>query len=587
MSPARRSAEMALDESVRRGTAAAQGSPRYGLPEVDAPGSTVETDRREDVMLALVTVAALLPFLDKAFHVDDPLFLMVARRVATHPADPFGFEVNWYGAAQPMWQITQNPPLGGWAIAAAAALFGWSERALHGAFLLPAIAVVVATARLARRCGAPAPLAGLATLLTPVFLVSATTLMCDLPMLALWLAAVLAWMRGIDRDSVPWLAGAAALAAAATLTKYFAVTLVPLLVGWTCLRTGRLDRRLGWLLVPVAAIAGWDLWTRAAYGHSLFLGAVDYAGGAPSPFGRAGSVAVGVGFAGGCLASWLGLLPLACSRRALAGWAGALATALVAVAATAQVGEYRFPVAGPTRVAFVVEAAFFLVAGVALLLLGLGEVARRRDTDSLFLVAWLLGTFVFAAVVNWTANGRSVLPLVPPAAILLARRVGDRARGGGAGRAVPPVLRLAPALALAAVISLAVAAADQRVAEAGRSGARAALARSEGRTLWFQGHWGLQWYLEEGGARPIDFERSPIRPGDRIAMPSYNTNLRPLPAESTRLVEVVPLAPPAWLTTIHEAVGAGFYAAIATGPLPFGAGEVPAEEIAVYEAVRP
>ena len=47
------------------------------------------------------------------------------------------------------------------------------------------------------------------TLFTPVFLVSATTLMCDVPMLALWLGATLAWMHGIERGRTAWLATAA------------------------------------------------------------------------------------------------------------------------------------------------------------------------------------------------------------------------------------------------------------------------------------------------------------------------------------------------------------------------------------------
>lgn len=555
--------------------------------------------RRADLVAALATVAALLPFLDKAFHVDDPLFLMVARRVTTHPLDPFGFDVNWYGATSPMSQVTQNPPLGGYLIAAAAAAVGWGERALHGVFLLPAVGAIVATAGLARRCGAPGLLAALATLFTPVFLVSATTLMCDVPMLALWLAATLCWMRGIDRDRTAWLAVASVLAALAVLTKYFAVTLVPLLAGWTWLRKGRFDRRVAWLLLPIAVLAAWDRWTLAAYGRSLFRGAVDYAGGTQSPFGTLGAIGVGIAFAGGCVAGWAGLLPLACSRRALAGWVASTTLGLLAVASLGRLGEYRFPAAGFTHAAFVSEAAVFLAGGLALLFLGLDELRRRRDADTLFLVAWLLGTLVFAAVVNWTANGRSVLPLVPPAAILLARRIAERGRwprrgtqaashaGDSENGVRHPATRLAPALALAAMVSLAVTAADQRVAEAGRAGAGAALARADGRKLWFEGHWGLQWYLEQGGALPIDFERSPIRPGDRIAVPSYNTNVRPLPEDATRLVESVVLSPGACLTTIHEAVGAGFYAAIATGPLPFGFGEVPADEIRIHEAVRP
>ncbi|MEY4949573.1 MAG: hypothetical protein RL698_1784 [Pseudomonadota bacterium] len=549
----------------------------------DKPGATRGGATGDLVLAASATCAALAPFLGKPFHVDDPLFLWLARRVTTHPLDPFGFEVNWYGALEPMWSITQNPPLAGYLIAAAASVVGWSEAALHGVFLAASVVAIVATALLARRCGAPPLATALATLFTPAFLVSATTLMCDVPMLALWLVAMLLWMHGIERDSASLLAAASVVAALAVLTKYFAVALVPLLVLWTWRRVRRVDLRIGWLVLPLAVLLGWHLWTASAYGRGLVGGAIGYASGAPSPFGRVGSTAVGIAFVGGCLASWAGLLPLACTRRALAAFAGAAVLAALGVTGLEGIGEYRFPAVGWTRWAFVGEASLFAIGGVAVAILAASEWSRRRDADTELLLAWLLGTYFFAAVVNWTANARSVLPLLPPAAILLARRIAERASSAGTLRP----RGLAPALVLAAGLSLAVAAADHRLAEAGRAGARAAVERAAGRKLWFEGHWGLQWYLEQAGAEAIDFAKSPIRPGDRIAVPSYNTNLRPLPEAVTRLLEVVALAPPARLTTIHEAVGAGFYAAIATGPLPFGAGAVPAEEIQVYEAVQP
>src|SRR5438270_5558613 len=46
-------------------------------------------------LLVVVTTAALAPFLNKAFHIDDPLFLWMAQQIAKHPLDPYGFEVNW------------------------------------------------------------------------------------------------------------------------------------------------------------------------------------------------------------------------------------------------------------------------------------------------------------------------------------------------------------------------------------------------------------------------------------------------------------------------------------------------------------
>src|SRR3990167_8232379 len=101
--------------------------------------------------LVLATALSLVPFAGKAFHVDDPLFLWTARQVQSHPADFYGFRVNWYGTDMAMAGVTKNPPVAAYYLAAAAALAGWGETALHLAFLLPAIAAVLGTFALARR----------------------------------------------------------------------------------------------------------------------------------------------------------------------------------------------------------------------------------------------------------------------------------------------------------------------------------------------------------------------------------------------------------------------------------------------------
>src|SRR5438067_537898 len=98
-------------------------------------------------VMALGCIACLVPFVGKAFHIDEPLFLWSARQLQAHPGDPFGFDVNWdlEHRAKPMWLVTQNPPLACYYAALAAAAVGWSETALHLAFLLPAVGAVIGT----------------------------------------------------------------------------------------------------------------------------------------------------------------------------------------------------------------------------------------------------------------------------------------------------------------------------------------------------------------------------------------------------------------------------------------------------------
>src|SRR6516164_8039620 len=62
------------------------------------------------VIVSFAVVACLLPFVGKAYHIDDPLFVWTAQQISQHPFDFFGFDVNWYATRQPMAAVTQNPP---------------------------------------------------------------------------------------------------------------------------------------------------------------------------------------------------------------------------------------------------------------------------------------------------------------------------------------------------------------------------------------------------------------------------------------------------------------------------------------------
>ncbi|MBM4087433.1 MAG: hypothetical protein FJ272_21785, partial [Planctomycetes bacterium] len=125
-------------------------------------------------LAAVVTCGALLPFVGKAFHIDDTLFLYTARQILCDPLRPFDFEVNWYGTPRPMWEITKNPPLNSYWLAALMGLFGESETALHLGFLPFSVASIVLMYLLAARLTSEPLLPALMLLASPSFLVSAT-----------------------------------------------------------------------------------------------------------------------------------------------------------------------------------------------------------------------------------------------------------------------------------------------------------------------------------------------------------------------------------------------------------------------------
>src|SRR5262249_32432058 len=150
---------------------------------------------------------------------------------------------------EPMHQVNQNPPLVSYMIAAVAGIVGFDEASLHIAFLLAAIGAVLGTWQLAREhCRHPTLAASIA-LATPVFLVSATAVMCDVLLLCLWTWSAVFWDRALRNGHWRDALIGSVVAGLAVLTKFAAVNLILLLALWTFLHPGR--RRLAaFLLAP-------------------------------------------------------------------------------------------------------------------------------------------------------------------------------------------------------------------------------------------------------------------------------------------------------------------------------------------------
>ncbi len=523
------------------------------------------------LLLSAVVIVSLLPFLGKSIHIDDALFLKSARQIIAHPLDFYGFRVYWGGREIPMADEMRNPPLAAYYLALVGRMFGWRESALHAAFIPIALAAILGTYALARSLTRRPMYAALGTLLTPAFLVSSTTLMSDTMMLAFFIWSIHLWILGRARGRISLVIFAAMIAAAAVLTKYFAIALVPLLLAYTVMR----ERRVGsWALalgIPVAALAGYELLTWRLYGEGLFVAAAGFAAHAHSA--ALWSTVVTMAFVGGVLPATLFAIPLIWKARGIL--AGTL-FALVVLTALTWPGSRLLATglfASPGIVAL--HMTVFILAGASILVLAAEDVCRHRDAESLLLALWMTGVLFFSAFLNWTVNVRTILPVAPAAAILLARRL----EGEGRVRRWSTVILVAQA-----VLAFAVAAADLRLANSARK-ATEIIYRNVGvehPRIWFQGNWGFQEYMERRGARPFDGRKA--RAGDLLILPGNNTSLHVKPG-TLQLVGVLRVGGPRGLTTMSGKDGAGFYSDV-FGPLPYAFGRIP-EEAYIVTRVLP
>ena len=511
---------------------------------------------------------------------DDPLFLWIGRQIQAHPANPYGFSVNWYGYEAPISEVAKNPPLASYYLAFLASAFGWTEAALHIGFLLPAAGAALAVYFLARELCAHPLLAALSAVFTPVFLVSSTTVMADVPLLACWTWAVYFWVRGLRLGSQGSLALAGCFVALAALSKYFGIFLIPLLAVYALAKRRGPGWELAHLLLPAALLGVYQLATKAAYGHGLLLDAFAYATQYESQFGRwsLAKAVVGLTYLGACMSI---VLCFAGQLWSMRGWMLGLAIAAAAALAIGLVGSIgHWPLPAGTGPWVALQVGLWMSVGAGVLALAVGDFARRRGAEELLLLVWSVGTAIFAIFGNWSTNGRVLLPVVPAVAILLVRRLEERGvlvtSTGARGVWI--------SLAAGAVLSLAVAAADAGIAGSAREAARDIGAGRAGshRTIWFEGHWGFQYYMEAQGAHALVVNRSSLSVGDALILPRNNTNVFWPAPPWARHVETRTYRSPRWLSTMSPALGAGFYTDY-WGPLPFAFGPAPPESYEVFE----
>ena len=190
---------------------------------------------------------------------------------------------------------------------------------------------------------------------------------------------------------------------------------------------------------------------------------------------------------------------------------------------------------------------------------------------------WIIGTLIFASYVNWTINARSILPMLPAAAILIMRR--REVKNG-----LNPV-KMNPAWALipAAILAILVTWSDYSLAKCGREAAIMITKKYGGSTenIWYQGHWGFQYYMESLGTRHL-FPGVRFNRGDIVITPENASSImRPNPNSFIHL-ETIELPTFRMLTTLRRSSAAGFYGDV-IGPLPFAFGSIPPERYIVMK----
>ncbi len=400
------------------------------------------------LLVFLLPVILGLPFVGRAFFVDDHYHMLMAKGLQEHPLRPYDFVADDAGLDNAGWGKGQpprmvNPPAHHYFLALFDQLGGgrlWFVR-LGCLFVAGFTAVFIFF--LAQRFLIPPLMAAVMSVLTPAFLLSSYTLMIDSTMLMFFLGGLCAWIEGLHRRSwtLKLLAGFAM--GLAILTKYtggFVVILAfvywflhhksktanqksaspspsssPLPLGKVPVcRKGYVTlchslSPLIYLLIPIVMLGLWSLWNIAVYGAPHLT---ESSKRVVQSFSLLHVISFLSFFSGGLV------LPLAFAglswrkSRKMFGWVFGAAI-LFFLFLAGPLGGFSPGQAGLLSLLCAAGLFFFLALP--------GFLKSTHVSSDLFLVVWLgLGTLQMIGIMQWVA-ARYYLTMVVPVVFILIR----------------------------------------------------------------------------------------------------------------------------------------------------------------------
>lgn len=540
------------------------------------PGS--DTGQALAVLLFAV-LCITLPFVNKAFHLDDTFFVRLAQQKLTHPLalglPDHGYEGNFFSL-----YLDTHPPLLTSYISLLIRVIGSaSEEGLHLGFIVfPALAAV-SMFFLARRFTGSPLLAALLLVVTPGFMVMSQSVMTDIPALSLWLAAIAAYVFGVDRENNRLLILAGLCLSLAVLTTYQSFSLLPLLLVYALLQ-GRL--RIKYMLplaAGLAAFAAIIIYYRTATGHPPKL---SYSIGLNlAPAFLANKVIATISAIGGAIVfPFILAAGMLKGRKEYLAFAALIAALLLFFLLKISSGEYTW--------ASAVLQAIFCGAGLLAIYrfaisasdAAVGHFRSQGDRDNIFLILWIAGVLLYVVALLPYASTRYLIPLFPPVILMFVRYAETILGDGKTGKYFALL-----AIVLTAAAGFAVSIADYRLAGVYRSFASgySRQLRSGDQRIWFAGEFGLRYYLEENSGRYLTKDDNSPAPGDHVVL-SHGLIAYFISDELRNRMQLEQRIdyPGAWPFRVEDPGSqAGFYDQF-HGNLPYSLSSGPVESIDVY-----
>jgi len=368
-------------------------------------------DLKAVFVLALVVLATTLPFVRRAYFVDDYYFVTMAKGILRNPWRPYDFKSDDAGIGNVAWERGQrprmvNPPLFHYYLAGVIALVGDAPWKLRTSTLVFSLWALISMYFLGKRF-VPNPLTpALLMAVCPAYWLTSYSLLIDSALVAFLLASILAFFIGQEKRHLGWIVLSGLLMGLTMLVKYFGIIVVAIALVWQLVDPKRRAWWAGYCAYACFAVIQflWGVWNIATYGQMHFLAALPRGMGSPSLIAWAQKAIVMGSFMGGGLVFVMASLPLL--WRSSKPWRFGLVGLFVGLTVLfcSRAGGFELQQG--------VLLSFFITGAMAFVVV-MGRTLEPSDPNQLFLMLWVLGGLLeLVIVMPWTA-GRYYVCVLP------------------------------------------------------------------------------------------------------------------------------------------------------------------------------
>jgi hypothetical protein len=554
----------------------------------------IPSDRRKQLAWILgITLAPLLLFAQKPFHIDDSAFLEIAQNILEHPLDPFhgsvalvdhDYEIFKRLEKTPnTFESMSHPPLVPYLMAAVIKLRGRiDEFVLHLTFLIFPVMAALSAFYIAERY-TNSPLITVVLLVTcPIFMVNAQNLMTDVPAMAFSLGSIAIFIFSVEHERTSYALLAGVLGGLAALTRYPGLA-TPLLLVIYSIMTGR-GLRLSilaglmsmvvfgtWLIENLAIYSTPHIWASYKFYKSFYayhsFGPTDTLIKAVSNFSAIGGCA---------FLSAIFLFYFRKKRFSLTFLFSIVTSALLLFL----LKKFTLALADYSGVQ-IVALYLFVFAGIYFLSEAFRIVVRNMNIPHFkFLGVWLLFMLIPALFLLPFGTSRYMLPVLLPMILIL---IADPERDLNIGRKV-----ISTIVVITFVFGLILSWTDFELALTYKVFPQSIRQNYPKDKIWFIGEWGFRYYMkEQGGIYLLSDDTTPSS-GSVIIKPQMAGLHQMADSVSNQCLITEPFVvfSPNPLRILNLTAKAGFYSS-GFGLLPYSISKAPIESFDICRILDP